>query len=561
MKNKRFFISIDDLYIDFRRARSKMNEKNWEDILISFLDKLDRISGIINNERVVIGWLAGLCEHAYYLVAYDKEVDKYLYFKKRFSRIFSLKKLPNFLKNRGDIICGKRQPSFVQTIIPTLKRFQVIECLPRVFNVMIESIIIGGSMSYVPFFGIREEKKTKDFSDIDALIIIDKNFFRKTAWKNFMDSNIFPLSEKKIFLDRLKKFEKLLKNNKADIFSQRFSVIGSLFTISCHFVTSYTFKRMVFTDLRKSLQLRNDFQYLMRDFRANPFTHPCHARHTFNGERIESIIEGKKIGKAGFISNVPGYIIFEKKFFPGVYHTIISPAFLVFYDRTGKTTELVGKFRDILYHEVDNVRKEFPFATYDKAHNRYDIFSPGRYDEGHNSYVSERKIKKYLLPPNFSIIEIESSPLIDEVIYSGKVFIEKNDDTRNEVKEYLRKWKDKTLKRADCRIKDFISKNDFHATASLSKDKVYSWHTVVIIERCNQIIKPLAYPYRKGRSGSIVRNEVFTQIITPADIMRLEAYEKLVQKFGKVYVSSIKDDVAIDSHLPIGYGVVVQKLS
>ena len=66
--------------------------------------------------------------------------------------------------------------------------------------------------------------------------------------------------------------------------------------------------------------------------------------------------------------------------------------FLVFYDKDQYVTDLVKGFEKLLYDQVDILRKKFPSSTYAKAHNRYDIFAPGRFEEGLNSFIS---------PPSF----------------------------------------------------------------------------------------------------------------------------------------------------------------
>lgn len=517
--------SLETFHIDFKNTYASISEKSWRKQLAFYLNKVKSFSGNPADERVITGWIAALCERAYYTVAHGKKIDFRLNFERQLKEIIKFTSLPKFLSCLGPVICGKRQPSFMESIIPTLERFRVMERLPEAFGAGIDSIIIGGSMSYIPFFGIRENPKNKDFSDIDTLIIINDVFFKKTSWQKFINNNLFPAEEKKKFLDRIKIFQKLLRQNAVDVFSQRFSIIGKQFTVSNHFVTRSVFKKMVYTDLKKSLRTRNEQQYIMRDFRVDPFRHPCHARHTFDGERFESVINGHEIKSDGFVSNMPGYIVSNGKLYPGVYQTVISPAFLVFYDRTGETTKLVKKFKNILYQEVKNIRKNSPSATYAKAHNRYDIFPPGRYDKGHNSYISPKEIKKYLPPHNFSTVKIESVILPGEVKNYKRHDLKDNERARDEVMHILEKWKKKMLKNAETEVKNFINQDNFKILTSSAKKQECRWHTVTTIPRAKNLIRTLPYPYKQGNTGdSIVRKELFTQIITPGDIMRLNAY-------------------------------------
>jgi hypothetical protein len=556
--NKKCSISIDVIHIEFKKAYASISEKNWFDQIFFFLNKIKNFCGDPTDERMVAGWTAALCEHAYYVAAHRKEISVRKNFDRQIKKIINLTFLPKFLTYPGPVICGKRQPSFVESIVPTIERFQVMERLPEVFCEVVDSIIVGGSMSYIPFFGIRENKKNKDFSDIDTLIVINKNFFKKSSWNKFMRDDLFPTAEKKKFLNRIKIFQKLLHNNSAEVFSQRFSICGQSFTVSNHFVTPSVFRRMVYFDLKKSLQTKKDEHYIMRDFRTNIFTHPCHARHTFNGERLESVIDGYKIVPEGFISYMPGYIVSNGKFYPGVYQTVISPGFLVFYDRTGETKKLVNFFKKILYRETKSAQKKFPFASYARAHNRYDIFPPGRFEAGHNSYISAKEIKKFLLPPSFNIFIFESAASSRKIISKKKWQEKKNDFVRYKTKKLLEKWKSNEFKKAESEIKNFINKDNFKAIMSLAKKQDHHWYTVTIIQHSKKITVKLPYSYKQTNSrDSVIHEEVFVQTITPSDIMRLNAYEKLSIITNKVYIASIMDPADEYKKTPISYALII----
>jgi hypothetical protein len=556
--HKHSSVLLNALHTDFKKIYASISKENWNKQLALYLHKIKFFGGNTTDERMVSGWIAALCERAYYVAAHEKPINVRLNFERQLKEIIKFTSLPKFLSCPGPVICGKCQPSFIESVIPTLERFRVMERLPEVFSGGVDAIIVGGSMSYIPFFGIRENPKNRDFSDIDTLIVINDNFFKKAFWHKFISDDFFPSEEKKKFLRRIRIFRKLLRQNAVDVFSQRFSIIGKPFTISNHFVTRSVFRRMVYADLKKSLRARSDQQYIMRDFRVGSFSHPCHARHTFDGERFESVIDGHEIKSGGFISNMPGYIISNGKFYPGVYHTVISPALLVFYDRTGETTKLVKKFENILYQEVKNTRKNFSSATYAKAHNRYDIFPPGRYDEGHNSYVSPKEIKKYLPNPDFSVVKIESVILPGEAISYERRDLKNNERVRDEAWRVLEKWNKKTLENVEIEVKNFIDQGNFEILMSSAKKQGCCWYTVTTIPRAKKLIRALPCPYKQGNTGDlIVRKELFTQIITPGDIMRLNAYEKLSQISGKVYVASIMDPAEASKNLPISYALVI----
>lgn len=550
--------TTDHFYNDFKKTFTSISDKNWHGKLSSYLENIKSFSGNTEEERMIAGWMAALCERAYYISAYKKDTETRSVFATKLKKLMNSASLPKFFTCSGPVICGKRQPSLIETITPTIDRFDVIERLSETFGDGIDSIIIGGSMSYIPFFGIRENPKIKDFSDIDTLIVINDDFFKKSSWIKFIKSDLFPDSDKKIFLNRIKIFQKLYLRNEADVFSQRFSIVGKGFTISNHFLTRTVFSRMVDNDLKKALRTKDDTQYIMRDFRTDPFRHPCHARHTFNGNRFESTIDGHDTELGGFISDMPGFIISNSKFYPGVYQTVISPGLLTFYDRTGETKKLVKKFEKKLYQEVDRERKKFPTASYAKAHNRYDIFPPGRYNDGHNSYVSPEKIKKYNASSSPDITKVELKSKQEKSISKKSYHPEKNEFVRDKAIKLLDKWKKKTLKNAEREIKKFIYQSKKNkSTIAPAKKQASLWHTVVTIPSFKQIAIKLPNPYKKyTHSNLAVYKEILTHKITPSEIMRLNSYEELAQISKKVYVATVTDPKN-KNILPIAYNLVI----
>ncbi len=547
---------INILHTLFKKRYENMTAENWYEQLASYINEMLPFSVDPTHERMVVGWVAALCEHAYYSAAYRKPVEVRLDFEHNLKKILASIRLPELLTRQGLIICGKRQPSFVESISPTLERFHVMEALPEIFGDAIDSIIIGGSMSYAPFFSVRGNQIDKDVSDIDALVVINSYFFKKSSWKKFTVSKLFPVIEKEKFLGRIKIFQRLLRTDAADVFSQRFSVCEKSFTVSIHFMTTSVFKQMVNTDLVKSLRTRSDTHHILRDFRIDIFTHPCHARHTFNNERIESMIDGHEISPGGFISSMPSYIISNGKFYPGVYHTVISPAFLVFYDHTGETIKLIKKFENILYKEVNFVRRKFPSATYAKAHNRYDIFAPGRFEEGLNSFISAKDIEKYSPSPSLNIVGIESVVLPGEIMGDIAEEEKRNKDVHNEISIFLKEWQEETLKNLNREVDEFLDPENAEMILLLAKKQHLRWYTVVFIKSFKEKVITLPYPYWRSKD-SIIRQEVCTQIITPDVIMRSSAYEKLTRRFGKAYVATIVDPSDQDKRKSIGYTLVI----
>lgn len=539
-------ILLEELHFVFKDLYANMAETTCLQQIDSFLERTSHFLINHSNQRIIYGWIAALCERAYYICAHGRSIHVRLKFKEKLKEVIDFFSKFNFLNYTGIIACGKRQPSFFEAFLPTFERFEVMERMPVIFDKTIDSIIVGGSMSYVPFFGIRHNRNG-DFSDIDTLIVINDKFFSESSWEKFLNNDLFPLTEKRIFINRIKVFKELLDKNLVDVFSQRFSIIDKPFTISNHFITYSTFKRMVDTDLEKSLANKEDINYIMRDFRVDPFYHPCHARHTFDGERFESKINCHEVSGGGFIADMPGYIIHNGKFYPGVYQTIISPAFLVFYDNTSETRGLVNKFENIIYREVANVRKNFPSATYAKAHNRYDIFPPGRYDDGCNSYIAPKDIQTYLTPFCLSSTSFAQDDLADGSTFDTQTI----KDMRKRARKSLLKWKVKILADVKIAVENFMDPNNHQMMMSLAKKQGLNWYIVATVPCAERMVKTLTL------NDGVLHKELFTEIITPSDLMSLDAYEKLSRISRKVYVASVMDPVNTSINLPISYALVV----
>ena len=549
---------INEIFFDFKQKYSNLNEENWETNVREFLENILHFSSNIYNERIVYGWIASLCEKAYFTCAYKKDLDTRLNFESNFNRIIKEKKLPKFLTCMGPVLCGKRQPSFIDAIDPTFERYQVMENLPQVFGQGVDAIIIGGSMSYGHFFSVRSNEKDKDFSDIDGVVVVNDLFFNEDNWNGFIKNGLFPEAENKLFFERMKVFRKLLSENKADVLSQRFSVVGKDFTVSLHFILESVFEKMICSDLENSLKERVDVNYVLRDFRVDSFTHPCLARHTFNGGRFESVIDGYKLDEGGYVSFMPGYTISAGKFYPGVYQTVIHPSFLVFYDRNGQTTNNVNKFQKLIYKEVEEMRKLFPFSTYSKAHNRYDIFEPGRYEEGLNSFIAQADLQKYLPYPDFNIIPVGKNPEKEIVALITEKQNLINEKSRKKAQKSLTDWKRKTLLNASNQMMSFRNNENSEQLLKFIKSEKRRWYTICFIGSQSKMVKKIPIPYYSRERNLIVDSEIYIQTISAREVMRLDEYEELSKKYGRVFVASVMDPGDETKVHPTYYALIIR---
>lgn len=533
--NKNYTENLNILYQDFKNRYSNIHFGNWVSNLNQFLDLIIETEVQKNEQRILQGWLASLCEKAYFVAAHDKNHKTIVSFEKKLKHIINSKKLPIFLYSIGPILCGKRQPSFVESIDSTFERYRVMERLSTIFNSGVEGIIIGGSMSYGPFYSVRDNVGDKDFSDIDGLVVVNDSFFNDN-WSTFLKNTVFLKEDKELFFKRVKIFKKLFKSGSADVLSQRFFVKDKYFNVSLHFLHTTTFEKMINSDLRKTLDKRVDSNYALRDFRVNNFTHPCLARHTFTGGRFESIVENY-ITEGGYISLMPGFTFDSGKLYPGVYHTVIYPSFLVFYDKNGYVTDLITEFEKLIYKEVQILRKDFPYSTYSKAHNRYDIFAPGRFEEYKDSFISPNDLIKYLPPPDFLILK------------DGALVIDGGDVKENavKIKMELELWKNQIFSNAKEEIQRFLGDDNSNKLLKKLRESGNKYYSVCKISG------------KKIKVGNIYGSEItFIKVISPRDIMKFDSYEELSKKYGRVFVSSFFDSEDEQKIYPKYYELIIR---
>jgi len=135
------------------------------------------------------------------------------------------------VQSNGD--SAKRHPKLVESIEATLVRFSKLEELKKSFGGRIEGIILGGSMSYGPFYNVRENLDRTGGSDIDLILVASLEQLSK-FWDFIEEIKFFSESDKEMFLRRQKHFLQLYDQKIADIFSKKFSSTDLDLEISMH---------------------------------------------------------------------------------------------------------------------------------------------------------------------------------------------------------------------------------------------------------------------------------------------------------------------------------------
>ncbi len=447
--------------------------------------------------------------------------------------------------NSKFVLCGKKQPAVIDSIDPTFDRFEVLEELPNIFSSAIDSIILGGSMSYVPFLGVRSDHVNNDFSDIDLIFIQSDSFFNKDSWNSFRNTKTFYSDDKELFLKRVDEYKRLYSEGRADIISQRFKIKGKKYTISIHFFPKVVFKKLVNGELSKRLKTMDKYDYPVRNYRTDAFHHPCQARLSFDGSRIESGIwpESNNV-KLGHIVSTSGFTIENNKLYPGPFLTVVLPALQVFYAKSDFASKCLKRLEKIINDQVHGGFTDDKKPSYAKAHHRYYLFCPGRYDTGHDSYVSPAEAEILYMEDPHSVQTLCASEKKKGYISQHKLL---EADVPKKIKEKLEHWKQEELAAMSKSIDSYIKKG-IQENTDISSFKESRWITVTTV---------------KARSNIVFNNSdntkfVATYTLSPNDIMSSIAYSKLSNKFGKVYISSNFDPIESENLHPIRYSIIVK---
>jgi len=310
------------------------------------------------------------------LESWQKDGKSFSDFNKKITSFFaSSKKLPDvFTHSRPDQL-GKRQPSLFESILETLKRFEALERFELVFEKSCKGMIVGGSLSYGPYFNVRAQRNLIAGSDIDTILVIDENENARN-WDRFIQSPDFSHQEKQEFIDRKDIFLKtLLPRDKADILSQKFHMKGTRFEISAHFFTHAAMNRLLLNNTNIAI-INVDNIFTLKDYRSERFPYKTCLQKNFEGiPYIYDVPEQRTVEK-GVISELPEYIINDHKLHPGVYQNLVLPSFFIFHDRDGELTENVSSFKKkIIGHIARNYPEKNIQAAMLESHVRSDVFS------------------------------------------------------------------------------------------------------------------------------------------------------------------------------------------
>lgn len=369
---------INELRGDFKRTHDQLQAGQWKDPLREFIESIDARHSDVRQKRLVRSWVSRIVEKAYYLERSNTKMRAEEFGAEVAMVLRSIPSVPDVLEKAGEIIGGKRQPSFIESMELTIDHLKFVERLPETFGSAVDAMIVGGSLNYGPFFNIRANIDASGSSDIDVLFITGSGFTNPEVWSSFIESELFDTQDKNIFLERKRIFERL-RFSEADVFSHKFLAPGQDFVISAHFFSPELFERMNGGELKEHLSSRADAVIAMRDYKPKKFEYSECAQRTFDGSIYTYRVPPQEAVEGGYIARLPAYIISNSSFFPGLYQNLISPEFSVFYDGSGKTTGVVREFQQIVLQEIEHMKERSPFAALSLSHFRREVLAPERY--------------------------------------------------------------------------------------------------------------------------------------------------------------------------------------
>jgi hypothetical protein len=369
--------AIQILRAAFQEKIGMMDAENWKSALTHFIGQASLNHPDVFQENLVKGWLSRLLEQAYHL-SRQSGMAAGDFGEKVANAMREAGRMPDFLAANTRVVAGKRQPAFLESIEATIERLALAERLPEVFGKSVQGIIVGGSLSYGPFYNVRKNIDITGGSDIDVICIIAERD-GVPAQVALVDGSDFALTDSDFFAERARHFNELRREGKADVLSQRFQVASKDFTMSVHFFPAEFFSEMNNEQISADLARNEDVVFAVRDYKAKPFEHGTCIQQSFDGENYPYIVPNQKETERGIIARLPGYIIQGGRFYPGLYQNLISPEFAVFDDATGYTSAMVGRFQRLMLERMRQEKEIRPSSSTTKSHIRNRVFAPERY--------------------------------------------------------------------------------------------------------------------------------------------------------------------------------------
>lgn len=369
-------IKLDQLENGIQNFSEGLDIENWGERLVELLMLIKKLDLQDYHALLVKSWLASFLERIYNLYL-SKKTDIHEFGDQLSSILSSYQsEAPQFLEaDRGEIL-GKRQPDFFESVDGTIERLYVVDQFEKYIREFAQGMIVGGSMSYGPFFNIRKGLDETGSSDIDLIIILEQEKLGTAYWEKLARSNMFSAQEMQVFFNRLSGYRNLLEKGEADIFSHKFHVQDQNFEISVHIFSPAVFEDMVGGEFSQQLAKGHDGVHILRDFKNKEYPYQFCNQQDFSGEIHCYQVPPQPKVDGGVIASLPSYEFHDGHFFPGVYHNLISPKFSTHDYSGGEVSEQVRHFRELVEMRFGEEKKSNPSMRLHKSHIRHRVFSP-----------------------------------------------------------------------------------------------------------------------------------------------------------------------------------------
>jgi len=114
---------------------------------------------------------------------------------------------------------------------------------------------------------------------------------------------------------------------------------------------------------------------ILRDYKDNHFPHIQCNQSSFSGKTYPFVVPNETTVDFGRVTSLPGYIIHDSEFFPGIYQNLISPMFSVYLDNSDLIIH-VDKFKSAMLDKLDYERQTNQGCKFRLFHVRSGYFSP-----------------------------------------------------------------------------------------------------------------------------------------------------------------------------------------
>lgn len=354
-------------------------QDTWQDTLLNILSLVEAHTSE-GRERHLKAVLARALEDAYHHDYRENDMEA-CDMANDLKRLLAEHSIRSSIIDAADsayAIPGKRQPGIEESIVATLERFQFIEQLESTFGEKIDGIVVGGSMSYGPFFNVRGGE---DGSDIDAIFVMNESFHHDSEWREFRKSEIIADQDKETFLNRKRIFTKLAQRREADILSQKFVARNGNFNMSAHIMSRKVFDRIFSIQLETDMTTNSNVVSVLRDYTPKQLERALCNRLGFDGGMVDFAAFDQGEVEHGYVTTVPAYLIDNGRYYPGLYQCLLLPSMLVVYDKTGFVGDSSKRFLRLMTDRLNQERQVDPEVSILKAHPRRIILAPGRYEK------------------------------------------------------------------------------------------------------------------------------------------------------------------------------------